>query len=300
LNFSLAAKESDMPQPLSLVAPVAEILAQVRSLEAHDKFVEAQMKEQGARAVWWWVGFAVSIILLIALANALPVLVFIPILAGILSLVMGIVYSVRRAKWAKENIENRRIELTGQLFTVLGRDIPHRNKCAVNVSFDDYRTHGTQVEATKAGFFGGIKQFKYEDTWFTARGLLYDGNRFKVTITQTVHRKEKAKRKYTKITERFDEEITLLLKVSPETYPNIAGLPPALQPGMYDDLQVNRVLAQGNLVRIACATPTATRLRGRSGASESGWDNLATGDTVLKLFLVVYAKLQDCRATEAA
>jgi len=289
-----------MPQPLSLVTSVEEILAQVRSLEAHDKFVEAQVKEQGTKAVWWWVGFAVSFILLIVLANALPVLVFLPILGGILSLAMGIVYSARRAKWAKENIENRRLELTGQLFTVLGRDIPRRNKCAVNVSFDDYRTHGTQVELTKSGIFGGIKQYKYEDTWFTARGLLYDGNRFKVTITQTVRRKEKAKRKYTKITERFDEEITLLLKVSPETYPNIAGLAEALQPGIYDNLHVQRVLAQGNLVRITCATTTATRLRGRSGAQESGWDNLATGDTVLKLFLVVYAKLQDCRASQAA
>jgi len=289
-----------MPQPLSQVGSVEEILTAVRSLETYDQYVEAQAKETGKKATLWWVGFAAGVILLIILANVAPILVFVPLLGGILSLVMGIVYSSRKAKWAKENMENRRLELVKQLFTVLGRDIPRRNKCAVNVSFDDYRTHGTQVEFTKSGLLGGLKQYKYEDTWLTARGLLYDGNRFKITITQNVHRKEKPKRKYTKINERFDEEITLLLKVSPDAYPDLNRLTTTLTPGEYDGLRLTRVQISDGLLRVVCATPPATRLQGRYGATSEGWDSLATGDTILKLFLAVYGKLQECRATQAA
>ena len=240
-------------------------------------------------------------ILVIAIGNSgAPALVVLPILTGILTLVMGIISSIQYAKWKKENIEDRRLELVTQLFAVLGRDIPRRAKCAVNVSFDDYRTHGTQVSLDKEGMFGSLKRYKYEDTWFTARGMLYDSNRFKITITQNVHRKEKAKRKYTKINERIQEEITLLLKVSPESYPNVDRLAPALQATVFEGLQVTRMLAEGNLLRITCATPPATRLQGRYGTNASGWENLATGDTVLRLFLAVYGKLQECRATQAA
>ncbi|MHB9108581.1 MAG: hypothetical protein ACYDCO_16110 [Armatimonadota bacterium] len=290
-----------MPQPLSMVSSVPEILTYARSLKSHDKFVEAQVKETGTKATWSWVGFAVSVILVIALGNSgAPALVILPILTGIPTLVLGIVFSSQKAKWSKENMEDRRLELVTQLFSVLGRDIPRRAKCAVNVSFDDYRTHGTQVSLDKSGWFGSLKRSKFEDAWFTARGMLYDGNRFKITITQNVHRKEKSKRKYTKINERFQEEVTLLLKVSPESYPNIANLAPALQATVFDGLQVTRMLADGNLVRITCATPPATRLQGRYGTNTEGWDNLATGHTVLKLFLAVYGKLQECRATQAA
>jgi len=290
-----------MPQPFSMVSTVEEILNAVQTLRARDNYVEAQVKEQGKKAVWWWVGFALSVILLIALASSgVSYLAVIPVLTGILSLVMGIIYSARKAGWAKQDVEDRRLELVKQLFSVLGCDIPRRNKCAVNVSFDDYRTHGTQVSLEKSGWFGSLKRYKYEDVWFTARGLLCDGNRFKVTITQNVHRKEKAKRKYTKVSERFEEEVVLLLKVSPESYPNLANLEATLMPGEYDGLRVTRVLAQNGLVRITCATSPARRLQGRSGTNNSDWDNLATGDTILKLFLVVYGKLQDSRAPQAA
>ena len=77
-------------------------------------------------------------------------------------------------------------------------------------------------------------------------------------------------------------------------------LAPALQATVFEGLQITRMLAEGNLVRITCATPPAIRLQGRYGTNVSDWDNLATGDTVLKLFLAVYEKLQDCRATQAA
>jgi len=284
-----------------MVSSVPEILAYVQSLKAQDKFAEAQAKAMGKKAGWWWAGFGLSIVLLIILGNTgAGAFIILPILTGVLSLVVGIIFSSQSSKWGKQNIEDRRLDLVTQLFSVLGRDIPRRAKCAVNVSFDDYRTHGTQVSLDKSGFLGNLKRYKYDDTWFTARGLLYDNNRFKITITQTVHRKEKSKRKYTKVNERIQEEVTLLLKVSPESYPHIEKLAPALQSTQFDGLQITRMLAQGDLLRITCATPPAVRVVGRYGTNTDGWDNLATGDTVLKLFLAVYGKLQECRAEQAA
>ena len=121
-----------------------------------------------------------------------------------------------------------------------------------------------------------------------------------MTITQNVRRKEKAKRKYTRINERVSEEVTLTLKVAPEYYRNCASLETALRPGEWQGLRITRVLAREGLVRVSCETAEALRRTDRTGTHHSQWDSLADGDTALRLFLYVYGQLENCRIPGAA
>ncbi len=291
-------EEVSMPQTFAMTNNVEQIVNSIRSLQSQDAFIEEQVKVTGRTAGWWWAGLVASIILTFISLNNAPSLVVVTLPAALLCLIMGIIWSSRNAKCKKQDRENRRIELARTFFEVIGHDVPRRNQCAVSISFDDYRIHGQLVEKQKAGFFGSIRTFKYRDSWFSARGLLYDGNRFRLTIDQTIHRKEKAKRKYTKINERIEEQITLVLKVSAETYPNLPQL--QLTPGKFNGLHITRTDVRNGMVRVRCETPQATTVKGRSGTQAWGYDNLADGATLLKLFVFVYSKLQDCRAAQAA
>lgn len=294
-----------MPIPFSMVNTVERILTGVHALESRDRVVDAEIARLGGIAGRWTGGLIAAIIatvlLVILTGNGAPTafLLFLTIPTAIACLVMTIIYNTRKGGWEKQDIENRRLALIDRLFTVLGEDIPRKAKCAVEAYFDHYRTHGTLVDQQKGGLFNPITTMKFVDHWFTARGQLYDGNRFKISITQIIHRKEKRKRKYTKVNERISEEVTLLLKLDPAAYPHAASIV-VPSPGVVEGVQITRVQAQGNLLRVTARTPEVHRLTGRGGSTSVQGDGLAHGDLLLWLLSFAYAQLKDARATEAA
>ncbi|MHB9025621.1 MAG: hypothetical protein ACYC7E_15870 [Armatimonadota bacterium] len=295
-----------MPAAFARTAPVAKILEELRFLRSRDLFIEEQARLCGKTATKWWVGcgasFALLFFLLIVTSAAawLGAVAFVLIPIGILCLIFGIIWSTKCSGWKKQDMEDRRLMLAQRFLEVIGQDVPGRAQCSVGISFDHYKTHGKLVEKEGGGWLNPITRYKYQDTWFSARGRLYDGNRFRATIEQTIHRKEKAKRKYTKVNERVIEEVTLVLRVSQEGYPNWAQLAQALQPGVVEGVQITGVQVTNGSVRIKGKTPASIQRTGRAGTQSEGADNLASGDTLLKLFLYVYSQLQNCRAAQPA
>lgn len=281
-----------MPNALLQTGPVEAILNSLSALEARDRTIEAEMRRCGKNMVYWFVGFGVSLILLM--------ISFVLLLVTIGCLIGGIYWAKQRSNWAKQDMENRRLALAHHFFAMIGKDVPRKAKCGINLDFDGYRVHGKLLAEEKGGWQNPISRFKYEDTWFTARGLLYDGNRFRISITQTVNRKEKRKRKYTKVNERITEEVTLLLRVSAESYPGCAQLAQLLHTGEVNGLRITRAEVHKGMVRVACETSPGLQVSDRSGTRTIGQDTLANGDTLLRLFLYVYALLQQCRPQQAA
>ncbi len=289
-----------MAQPANLFGPLDSVILELRRLQSYDKYVESELATCNTFMGRWGAGFGVSVALMIVLF-----IIEQPTLAILLAcfitlpcLVMLIIWGVKRAKWAKEDMENRRVELALRFFSVIGQDISRKAKCAVHISFDPYQKHGQLVNQS-GGTFSSFRQKKYVDTWFNAKGSLCDATNFKVKIEQTINCKEKQKRKYTKVRERIDEEITLVLRIAPESYPNWPQLQQTLLPCALNGVQVRRVQVRDGIVRIIGVTGMQEKHTGRYGSNVTGETNLASGDALLGMFIYVYSQLQTCRAPGA-
>ena len=187
--------------------------------------------------------------------------------------------------YSNKDIEDRRYEIGKTLFTMLGKDVPPKGKCALTVSFQTYQKHGELLEKT-GGWASSIKQFSYADNWFNARGTLYDGNVFQLAIKQSVKRKEKHKRKRTKVNEKFTEDAVLTLDLNAESYPKFAQAKDMIdttKPAA--NLQIKNVTQNGQRLKVTATTGRQTQT-----------DALVTGDSVLGLFVHVYTCLRACRA----
>jgi hypothetical protein len=291
-----------MPLAFSQTGTVDEILNGLRDLQKRDDLIEAQARLCGKKATRWGIGLGVCFVLgIISLVLSLLPLFGVVFVVGIACLICMIYWIVQSSRWSAQDMEDRRLALALKFFEVLGRDVPKKAKCAVDINFDGYLQHGQLLEQQGGGWLNPITVKKFADTWFTARGRLSDGNQFRVSIEQVVRRKEKRKRKYTKVNERIVEEVTLALKISPESYPNWQQLAQTLTTGGVDgSLNVTRVQALDGIARIVGEMPMMVSNKGRYGTQTSGENHLATGDTLLRLFLYVYDKLQRCQAEQAA
>jgi hypothetical protein len=288
-----------MPITFTQTGRVEDILNGLRELQQRDDLIEEQVRVCGKQAGKFGWGCGVSF-LLCFLAILLPFIAILTVPAVVACLVGIIYWGVQRSKWAKQDMEDRRLALALQFFEVLGRDVPKKARCALEVNFDGYQNHGQLVEQQGGGWMNPVRTLKYADTWFTARGTLHDGNQFRIAVEQSVRRKEKRKRKYTKVNERIAEEVVLTLKISPESYPNHQKLAQMLTTGGMEGLRVTRAQVENGVARVVGETSLFVRNTGRAGAqTTTGDQHLATGDTLLRLFLYVYDKLQQCRAEQA-
>ncbi len=277
-----------MPKPLQITGPIPTILNTLQILQRQDKEVERKIRIFSGISIAGWVLVVISGF--IAIQSAMPALLTIPTLLAIGSIFTSIMWYRNN----QENIEDRRLTAPEKFLYFLGHDIPKKGKCSLQLNFDGYLKHGKLAANTGGGFFGGVREKNYSDNWFVSKGTLCDGSIFRVSIEQDVKRKEKSKRKYTKINERFTEKVTLSLRVSPEAYPEWSKLSQLLQPGKLPRLTITRVVVDNATIRVTGVTDAAFLLRGRGSAVSRGEENLTDGDTLLQLFVFTYAQLQQC------
>lgn len=275
-----------MPKPLVVTDTAPGLVRRLRQLLDFDAEVERQLRLWNGVMIGCWIG---TVVILFFLATSVP---FIGLPLGILCLGMAIYATVQYYKFKNEDMENRRLELPLRFLEILGRDIPHKRKCRLNVNFDGYEKHGQLLNQSGNMFTCRLKE--YEDHWFSAKGSLCDNTLFRVNILQSVKRKEKSKRKYTKVNERITEKIKLTLRVSPEAYPEWAKLDQLLQQGGVPETEIAYAVSNGT-VRIVAVRQPAKRCSNRSGQQTQDEHNLTSGDTLLQLFMYVYAQLQHCR-----
>ncbi len=284
-----------MPTGINVSGTIDQHLKNLHDIERQDNIIEMQAAETQKQMLIWIIGAVVGLLLLMFLNSQGTVFVALGIIILLPCAVMSIITGIKWSGLKKQDIEDRRIQLPLKFLGVLGRDIEINTPVTLNVDFQGYKVHGKLLEENKGGMLNPISTFKYADSWFGARGKLADGNRFNVSIKQNIKRKEKRKRKYTKVNERIDEDITLVLRISATRYPNWQQLNQLLSPGMHDNLQITRLHVAEDGIRLVCTTPETVNMRGRGGSNTTMGNNLADGDTLLRLFLYVYNQLEKCR-----
>lgn len=292
-----------MPRPFSMTGTVEQLLTALEEFWQRNRFIRSQMQDTGSVTAWWWRGLAVCCLLFfIAIVIDHKPFIAISSVSVIVCLAVGSFWSSRQDRWTAQHMEIRRLALMRQFLTCIGRDISLKARCAVDISFDDYRTHGQLLSKRRAGFLWSALLFQYTDTWFTARGRLCDGNRFRIRIEQRIQGTETKEggedRRYTVIRENITEKVVLMLRISSASYPDYVRLAQMLQNGAFHGIDVTHVSMHDDRVRVVCKTMLTMRQVCEKSVSYIGEENLANGDTLLQLFLFVYTQLQSCRGDQ--
>lgn len=290
-----------MPKPFAQSGTVSELREALGGLRTYDQEMARQKALWGKRAGWVWliVGIAFIGVVVAGMTGVAPLVALLAVVIGV-GLVVGIILSVKAGRFAREDLDDRRIEVASGLLETVGEDVPPKAAVHIEMSFEPYQQHGQLVDQQTSRNIYPIVESRYKDTWFQAKGRLADGNRFRLEVTQLAKRKEKRKPKYTKANEQLTERIGLMVRVSPETYPGWQGLRQSLQPGMLEGCQVvqAQVDDQGT-VRIAARTPARVVRTGRYGSQTVSEGPLTTAETLAKLFVYVYQQMQNCRGAAA-
>jgi hypothetical protein len=268
-----------MPKLYQQNAPTSVIVKELEELFARDKIVER------------WIKIYIGI-LIFAILTFIGGIINFPYLVPV-AIVILIFSIVQLVRYRRKDLEDRKL-LTGlKLAQIIGVDLKKNSSLQLAISFEDYLKHGRALRGTS-------QLGKFFDTWFQAHGRLADNTVFDISVHQKVSRKERRKRKYTKVKEAFQEIVSLQLKPVAEDFPKLEQFPQAIRQQQQEagrkmlPFDISRAEVRNGTVRLAAVTARYMKTSGRSN-QETGKENLIDGDRLLMLLLATYAALRRCK-----
>ena len=249
------------------------LLRQLEAAERRDNEAEVKAKRYGCTTAFCLVfGIVLSVI-----GIGFPLL----LLLSLPMVVAGFVFAVKYSREKKHDLDDRKLEAALRVVKVLRADIPAQEEIGLKLDFRGYRAGGRLV-TKEGGWFSSLKVYDYEHAWFDFTAKLADGNVVALAVTEEVTRKEKSKRKYTKVRERISSEVSLSVKLregdAAQVQARLAGAPPGLA--------VRRCGGQGAHLRVSLEGGQSISTQGRGSASTNG--RPLDGDTLLGALLWVY------------
>ena len=172
-----------------LSEPPDRLLALFTEAHASDKWAEGK-----ARLFGWLGGLGLLFGFVGAIFGAAAGAV--GVVAGLLVLVGGIVSLVIRSRYKRYDLDDRKVATVTQLLQLVAGGLPGR-PISVHI---DHRSYDKGDAAGSGGRRRHAQLKKYEHTWLTG-ALAPRRERTRSSVTDQVRRKEKPKRKYTKVTE---------------------------------------------------------------------------------------------------
>jgi hypothetical protein len=168
--------------------------------------------------------------------------------------------------------------------SVLRADVPATWPLGLEVDFRPYDKAGTVLEQSGSRF--GPKSKKYEHDWLVLRANLADGSSVVATLSDKVSRKEKPKRKRTKVAETFATRVSVTLRLgkgrdAQGVAARLQGTSPA------GGCRTLSLTGNGRVLHAVVAAPVGRKVTNR-GTSETGMDRLASGDTILQTLSWLY------------
>jgi hypothetical protein len=201
----------------------------------------------------------------------------------------GIVSLVFRAKAAKFDLDDRKLDAALRLLRVLRTDIPANEVIELGVDFRDYRQGGRLLNKD-GGVFSSTKVYEYEHAWLALSARLADGNVVSLAVTDEISRKEKSKRKYTKVRERTSSDVSLSIKLregdAPSVRARLSGAPPGLA--------LKRLVGEGPHFRASFVGGQALSTSGRGSSSQG---ELLGADALLGALLWVYGGIAPAKTS---
>jgi hypothetical protein len=261
------------------------LLARLQGAAVQDKHAEKMAKRL----------LIASVLCLVAALPAVLVVVSLdwPFLLSAVLPVAFVVLLVFHFRHKGHDLDDRKLAAATRLLKVLKADIPASHAVQLHVDFRDHRKGGRLLGKTGSRF--GAKSYKYTHRWLELRTRLADGNAVALSVTDRVARKEKPKRKYTKVREKHSELLVLALRLdkrygsAEEAVKRLAGLAPR------GALRVARQVGRGRILKAAVTTPSAVSVSGRM-SNKTGFENLTSGDSLLQVLRWAYRGLAPSKA----
>ena len=256
--------------------PVDAVLRRLAVAEAEDDAAEAKAKKLGCG-----IGIAVVCLMLSVFVTAETGLWPIPV-AVVIALVVLIVLMVRTKK---HDLDDRKLEAAQHFLRILSADLPRDTPVELRVDFRDAKVGGKSVST------GTSRVYRYEHCWLNLAARLADGNDLALSVTSDVVRKEKPKRKYTKVRQRTIEDIELRVKLDgrygggEDAAERLRAIPPP------EPLAPRGVAGQGSGLRARVRTPQHIQVTARGGLASVEQETRVTGDTLLATLMWVYRGL---------
>jgi len=264
-------------QVYSLEGTAQQLLAELERAHAQDKVAERQI------ALWRSVAGAGGALLLggIVTIAFLTVLALVVIVLGVGLGVLGLVMASRKRRF---DLDDRKLGAARRVISVLQADIPVSWPLGLTLDLRPYTEAGPPVEDC------GDARRRWEQTWLELRSNLADGCSVVALLRDEVSRKEKSKRKGTRVVERFASEATIRLRLARQ-YGEAEALVARLQstPPVHG-WSIRSCRGQGRALWLTVATPPGSRTtyRGSTGGDTS---SLADGDTLLQALHWVYGAI---------
>lgn len=280
-------------------APAAAVLADLDQLQSFDKAMEREESRWKSRTVYTIVGLVLCIVGMIASFATEVIPLGLLLGAAVLGALVGAIYC--GAKWSrfgKFNLEDRRFLLPRKVLSYLTHDMAPDQPLVVRLDFRPYRDAAFLKGQSAAGMFTSQRSYQYVVPWLVLRGQLLDGQRFELELTTIAKRKEKRKRKYTKVRESFHERLQLALRVKPARFPQLAQLAQRVQAAQVPmPFAPTGLRAEDGVVTLVGATPVYLRGFGRGQTADTRIPDVGvcTADHALQAFLATYSGLELCR-----
>jgi hypothetical protein len=247
------------------------LLAQVQAMKASDDSAERA-------SAWWKGGCGLSVLVAFFSLWFLEAVGIWGLTVTVAAVGFGIFAARRMIHHDQLDLEDRKVETLQKLLSLLRADVPAVQPVKVDVDFRDYVKAGEQRAPGS-----------WSHTWLRTTTALADGTALALTLAEDVKRKERRKRKYTKIKERIVGEAAIDLRLGRQ-YGDAAAAADRLRalappPGFV----AASVRGSGRRLHASLRAAPAGRLTARSGPTVTG--KLPDADTLLVALRWAYRSL---------
>jgi hypothetical protein len=273
-----------------------ELLRQLEEARASDKWAEGRKKLFLGLAIGAGVSGFLSMFIGPPLLEGLGLSPALALLMMVALGVTAIVMIVLRFKYNKYDLDDRKLDTVAQFLEIIRADTGGGDAVELSVDFRDYLKGGTCLEAGGSG-----KSGKYSHPWLEVAGGLVDGTRYRIAVEERIGRKERRKRKYTKIKEKISAIVSIQLRLKAQRYGDSQGVAAALQqlrpPA---GLSIKSIVPRGQSLSLVLLGDTMVKVKGRYGLSvpEPGLE--LDGAVLLQALLWAYDGIARGASTRAA
>ncbi len=208
---------------------------------------------------------------------------------GLVPIGVAIYLFVRRSRYDKLDIEDRRLEAFTGTLTALAPELKRRRPLSVALDFTAYTEHGAP---------GAPNGQAYVQRWLTLDLPLRDGSSVGVEVCLQVKQKSRSKRKYTKLKARLVEVITVRIAApSGKTFGPSPGLA-RHQGRTMAGLSLQRIASGPRQTTFTWTTWPTLRTRGRSGWTTQGPERIDSRQ--LTAAIITSYRLTACETARTA
>jgi hypothetical protein len=272
--------------PLKIERDLADVRDLDRNSEVYERAWLAAAIVSGVIAVGCFLCFAAG------LAGSVP------LVGVVLGIAAAIFAGIMKARYGRLNLNNRRYTLASELVRHLSRDMAPDSLLDLTVDFNSYH----QKQYCTSQWSWNASSFAFALPWLTLKGAFLDGNRFRLAATLVAKRKDRRKRKYTKVKKSFREKISLSIVVKAKRYPNLQRFDQLIQQvRLPQGVHLQHATTLGNRITVQVMTDCKRRVtRGADIKGDEACQRLIDHHTILGLFLAIYHCLAQCRSRKSA